>query len=295
MFRFKEKLVMIHVVIGLILFGTIPLNAYAVSKIINVVEFESAMYPPSPFKIKMAKELGIALKAKPGILLKGSLAKPSGDGPFPAVVLMHGCNGIWKWDEVWTNRLVAWGYVVLGVDSLEARGNPNTCIEPFAVSPATRSLDAYGAKIYLSTLLFVDPVRIAVMGMSHGGWSALKAIKRSTSADLQRKPFRAAVALYPYCGDTEQIVDIPTLILIGEKDEWTPANLCIRYLDTLQSPHETTLKVFPGAHHVFDLEGFDSQLKGVIDGELKNRVYRYDPEASKKAIQMIREFLKRWL
>jgi dienelactone hydrolase len=133
------------------------------------------------------------------------------------------------------------------------------------------------------------------MGMSHGGWSALKAIKRSASADLQKKPFRAAVALYPYCGDSEQIVDKPTLLLIGEKDEWTPANLCVQYVNTLQSPHETTLKVFPGAHHVFDLEGIDSQGKGVIDGQLKDRIYRYDPRAAEKAIQMIHEFLRKWL
>ena len=295
MLRFERKFVMFLVVSGVILFGVIPLNAYAVSKSINIVEFESATFPLSPFKIKRAKKLGIALETKPGILLRGFLAKPSGDGPFPAVVLMHGCNGIWKWDEVWTNRLVAWGYVVLGVDSLEPRGNPNTCIRPFAVSPESRSLDAYGAKMYLSTLPFVDSMRVAIMGMSHGGWSLLHAIKESTSGSLQREPFRAAVALYPYCGETEKIVDLPTLILIGENDEWTPANRCVQYVNTLQSPHETTLKVFPGAHHVFDLEGVDSQAKSVIDGQLKDRIYRYDPQAAEKAIQMIHEFLKKWL
>ncbi len=279
--RFERKFVMFLVVLGAIAFDTYP-----PLKAAEVVEFESAMYPPTPFKIKKAKELRIALETEPGIPLRGFLAKPLGDGPFPAVVLMHGCGGISEWDEVWTNRLVAWGYVVLDVDSLEPRGETYICDRPFAVPVSSRTLDAYGAKIYLSTLPFVDPMRIAVMGMSHGGWAVLHAIKRSISANLKRKPFQAAVALYPWCEESEKI-DTPTLILIGDKDDWTPANRCVRYVDTLQTPHGTTLKVFAGAQHAFDFEGIDKQVEG--------HTVRYDPQAAEKAIQMIRAFLGKWL
>ena len=38
-------------------------------------------------------------------ILKGRLIKPSGNGPFPAVVLLHGCAGIWEHDSEWMNRL----------------------------------------------------------------------------------------------------------------------------------------------------------------------------------------------
>jgi poly(3-hydroxybutyrate) depolymerase len=30
-----------------------------------------------------------------GVELNARLFRPSGDGPFPAVVMMHGCNGMW--------------------------------------------------------------------------------------------------------------------------------------------------------------------------------------------------------
>ena len=30
----------------------------------------------------------------PGDRLHGSLAKPEGKGPFPAIVALHGCNGL---------------------------------------------------------------------------------------------------------------------------------------------------------------------------------------------------------
>ena len=57
----------------------------------EVVHFTSAVLPPSPFKLRQAKAQGKELKQEPGFPLWGHLNKPSGNGPFPAVVLMHGC------------------------------------------------------------------------------------------------------------------------------------------------------------------------------------------------------------
>ena len=35
------------------------------------------------------------------VTLSAELIKPEGAGPFPAVVLMHGCNGLWKpWGDL---------------------------------------------------------------------------------------------------------------------------------------------------------------------------------------------------
>ena len=60
--------------------------------------------------------------------LAGLLSKPAGQGPFPAVVLLHQCNGL---DDVvgplWEKRLVGWGYVVLRIDSLAPRYLKNVC------------------------------------------------------------------------------------------------------------------------------------------------------------------------
>ena len=46
-------------------------------------------------------------------ILKGELTKPSGDGPFPAVVLLHGCSGPIERDFGWISKLRRWGYVSL--------------------------------------------------------------------------------------------------------------------------------------------------------------------------------------
>ena len=113
----KDKL--LRVVVGTSLVGAITFAESDVSaqrpdltqadfESAEVVEFESVFYtyPPSPFKVKQAEKLGkeLELVTEPSIRLSGYLAKPEGEGPFPAVVFMHGCEGIWKATEVWSDR-----------------------------------------------------------------------------------------------------------------------------------------------------------------------------------------------
>jgi dienelactone hydrolase len=268
-----------------VLFSLTVLSAEPIFENAEVVEFESVSYtnPPSPFKVKQAKKKGITLEPKidPSIPLKGFLARPEGNGPFPAVVLMHTCAGISEHEESWSDRLVAWGYVVLTVDSFTPRGEKYMCGRQI-ITPWSRVLDAFGAKRYLSTRPFVDPTRIAVMGMSRGANAVLLVIKQSTSNDLAISPFRAAVVLYPWCGEPEPI-NTPTLILTGGEDTWTPADRCVQFLDRLPTPHEMTLQVFEGAHHGFDIPEIDIVEIG--------HIVRSDPAAAALAIQMAREFL----
>jgi len=260
----------------------------------EVVEFESApyTYPPSPFKVKQAKKLGIAVEVKtePSVSLTGYLARPADEKPRAAVVLLHTCAGISEHEEMWSNRLVSWGYVVLSVDSFKPRGFDYTCDGRIGGGALTttwrRALDAYGAKRYLSTRSFVDPARIAVMGMSHGGMTVLETIKQSTSEGLAMKPFQAAIAFYPLCSEPERI-NTPTLILSGSEDSWTPAELCKQYVGNLQPRYEITLKVFAGAYHAFDHPEIDAVDAG--------HIVRSNPKAAAQASQISRDFLNKWL
>ena len=73
-----------------------------------------------------------------GQRLTGVLRKPGGPGPFPAVVLMHGCGGIQPGNEIWASDLTTWGYVTLLVDSFTPRGLNVRCLRrarPPAVAP----------------------------------------------------------------------------------------------------------------------------------------------------------------
>jgi dienelactone hydrolase len=279
------------ILLAAIVFAETVFSANPIDVDAEIVEFESVSYTytPSAFKVRQAKKLGVPVEIimEPSVSLTGYLAKPAGEEPRAAIVLLHSCAGITKYNAMWSDRLVDWGYVVLIVDSFTPRGVEYICNGGAGwMTPWTRALDAYGAKRYLSTLSFVNPARIAVMGMSHGGMTVLETIKQSTSESLAMEPFQAAIAFYPLCGEPEQI-NTPTLILAGEKDGWLPAESCVQYVNKLQLQHDITLKVFAGAHHGFDLDGLDIVEAGYI--------VRFHPEAAAEANQMSREFLEKRL
>ena len=110
------------------------------------------------------------VSAGQGEPIQGYLTRPKGAGPFPAVVLLHTCLGLPEERRSIGKRIAAWGYVALFVDDFATRGLKETCAVDFHEALA----DAYGALAYLSRLLAVDPGRIAAVGFSQGGDTALK-------------------------------------------------------------------------------------------------------------------------
>jgi dienelactone hydrolase len=126
--------------------------------------------------------------------LLGYLARPAGDGPFPAIVVLHGCSGFSGAGSLQlADQLKDWGYVALMVDSFGPRGMTTACGGSFTGQPG----DAYAALRYLARRDFVDAARVAVLGNSMGGSSALYAVDRDLLAQYFTERFRAAVAYYP--------------------------------------------------------------------------------------------------
>lgn len=220
------------------------------------------------------------------LMLTGILTKPEGIGPFPAVVMLHGCSGVQRFKtqfESWANRLVGWGYVPLIVDSFVPRGINDVCNNPLStIILRTRSHDAYDAKSYLSELPYVDRNRIAVMGWSHGGISVLTIVENLYEYN---SPFKAAIAFYPWCSFLVQ-PNAPLMILIGESDDWTPAHRCRQAMPSMETEHEIILKIYPGAYHDFDNEGSDELYK--------NHRLKYDPMAAADAIVRVKDFFAKY-
>jgi len=224
------------------------------------------------------------------LMLAGTLNKPPGDGPFPAIVLLHGCGGIQpKRDHRWAERLSGWGYVTLQVDSFKPRGISNVCTYSGKDSiniVEKRVNDAYDAKTYLAGLPFVDRGRIAVMGWSHGGTTTLQTLYKG-KAD----PFRAAVAFYPSCRRILTGLNATLLILIGEADDWTPADRCVSMMPKGKGSSEVTLKVYPGAFHGFDTAGANSNVRGA--GGM-HRI-EHHPKAEADSIIQVKGFFEKHL
>src|SRR6516165_9024538 len=90
-------------------------------------------------------------------------------GPYPAVVVLHGCGGISSHSSKIADQLGSWEYVALTVDSLGPRDIASGC----GGRSLDQAFDAYAALRYLSQLDFIDPARVAVLGQSMGGSAAL--------------------------------------------------------------------------------------------------------------------------
>jgi hypothetical protein len=83
---------------------------------------------------------------------RAELFLPEGSGPFPAMVLLHGCGGVVPHDRVWAQQLVAWGYVAMLVDSFRPRGVDNVCNHGMIVPPRVQAQGAFAAAAYLRGL-----------------------------------------------------------------------------------------------------------------------------------------------
>ena len=248
------------------------------------------------FQITFAENIEFKSTSKGGdgnpILLTGVLTKPEGEGPFPAVVFLHGwCAHEYgkPRSESWSRRLVEWGYATLQLDSFSPRNVSNECsdsTEMYLLS-LSRVKDAYDAKDFLSELPYVDQNRIALLGWSFGGRTALYVLLKQIRPQSKETPFKAGIAFYPYCDMPLYNLNAPLLILIGESDELLQAKWCSEMMPSEQSDFEINLKIYPGAYHDFDWEGMDSNYK---DHRLL-----YDPVAAKDAINQVKRFLAKHL
>lgn len=194
--------------------------------------------------------------------LQGRIMRPLGAGPFPAVVLLHGCSGLYTKAGALSARHLWWartlrdqGYLVLLVDSFGPRGISEQCTqaERRVRASVERKRDAWGALEFLNRRPDVQAGRVAVLGWSHGGGTVLTAYE----AESEGTGYRGAVAFYPGCRvalrDPEWQPGGPLLVLIGEDDDWTPAAPCQELAGRDSVKDRLELVVYPGAHHGFDL------------------------------------------
>ena len=245
--------------------------------------------------------------------LEGLLYRPSGEGPYPAIVLLHGCGGLYARDrnpsarhDDWARRFRAAGYVALLADSFTPRGIGEICTAAARTiqSRRERARDAYGALLFLQSQPFVKGDRIGVMGWSNGGSTTLWTILDPIGARPKnlRYDFAAAVAFYPAC---RQPLDyragwktrIPLLILIGEKDDWTPAAPCAQLAArAAERGDPVSIQLYPDAYHDFDAPNTKLRVRrNIATTESGTATIGTDPAARADALERAPAFFARYL
>jgi carboxymethylenebutenolidase len=184
-----------------------------------------------------------------GATVRGHLGRPAAPGRYPAIVMIHGINGLLAGNKRAAERLGEAGYVALAIDwkSVEPEPHDQTILQYVEDAVA-----------YLRGRDEVDGERIAVGGYCRGGALTYVALARYAWA-------RAGVAFHATL--KEQVdanrldafaeperIQAPIVALHGAADPVSPVALTYRMAERLEAlGKQFELKVYSGAGHGFAL------------------------------------------
>lgn len=232
------------------------------------------------------------------------LVTPPGPGPFPTVLLVHGCGGLHGakgpnpiMDE-YARSAVEAGWAAAILDSY----SPRRWEAPWArrrvctgllLQGYRRAADVLAGLDLLQADPRVDAHRLRIASWSHGGWAVGDLVTLPDPGDGSLRRTMAAVEgvyfTYPYCGFPSQ----------GSRRAWTWSG-DVRFVfaesDTVQSEagcrpmlerarkggSHVEVVVFPGVTHAFD-----ERVKSA------GSTFRFDPAATARAHQEFITWLQR--
>jgi carboxymethylenebutenolidase len=182
--------------------------------------------------------------------VSGYLARPEGDGPFPAIVVIHEWWGLVDWIKENARKFAERGYVALAVDLYRGQvaTTPDLAHELSRGLPTDRALrDLKSAVAYLRQQPFVNPKRIGVIGWCMGGGYALQL---ALNADVA-----ACVICYGrLVTDPDELKPLKAAVLgiFGDRDRGIPVDMVRQFEKALKErgvPH--VIRIYEGVGHAF--------------------------------------------
>ncbi|MDO8456800.1 MAG: dienelactone hydrolase family protein [Burkholderiaceae bacterium] len=214
-------------------------------------------------------ELVHSNRPRPSATAQGQLVLPPNapaDAKLPAVVLVHGSGGVYP-EEVtyWAKLLNDQGIAAFVIDIFSPRGVKSTGEDQSQVPFAADTADAFAALGMLASHPRIDPKRIAVMGFSRGGITAVRSgvlpiINGAAPSGLR---FAAHVALYSGgCSSALAVTPKPgafspepMLFVHGDADDYAYMSDCRIYAQRISAAGTPTeFVVLPGVRHKFDVD-----------------------------------------
>ncbi len=202
--------------------------------------------------------------------------KPSGPGPFPVALILHGCGGKTPFLEDYARVAVQAGYAAVVVDSFKPRGMSTLDAKLFVCTGTVlqglkRSADLFAMLAWLEHQPWADPRKVFLAGWSHGGWTIMDGYAigvnaaRATGlsdADPMRllAQVKGVLLIYPYAGYPSLTSSRgwgagapPVWSVLGGKDQvvgWKHPQKAFERLKHDGLSVDTVL--YPDATHAFD-------------------------------------------
>lgn len=229
------------------------------------------------------------IKTGDGLYVAAALRKPRGNGPFPAMIVLHGAPGgrgmeqLVNWSlgkcggPVWEG-LLREGYVVAVGDyrgSIPASEGPATAPPPAATPPNAMAADALALLEHVRSLPYVDSDRIGVYGVSLGGDVALHVAARTkiralvlgapaARTFLGAQRYASGERKDDYSGESGPPIDAAlasmnasaiqseTLLLVGTKDSLMPLTKTL-YEQLQAAGRKAELHIYRNGYHDFPM------------------------------------------
>lgn len=204
-----------------------------------------------------------------------TVLKPSGAGPFPVVLQLHGCAGSQPFQNHYATEAVKAGVAVVIIDSFKPRGMSRFDGSLFVCTGTTlrgsqRAADLYAVMRWLGDQPWADQTRVMAAGWSHGGWTVMDALAQGAAAPKMTglrdahpdllKGVRGTFLVYPYAAYPSLTSNRgwngakpKVFAILGGKDQVTGVKYPQRSLDRLRRDGlEVDVLLFPEATHAFD-------------------------------------------
>ncbi|HVZ16199.1 MAG TPA: dienelactone hydrolase family protein [Terriglobales bacterium] len=184
--------------------------------------------------------------------VSGILYEPGGNGPFPAIVVIHEWWGLNDWVKEQASKLADEGYVTLAIDLYRGQvaTTPEEAHELMRGVPEDRATrDLLAASAYLRSLKNVKPDKIASIGWCMGGGYSL---------DLAVNDLKLAADVINYGHlatepETLKKINAPILGIFGGQDKGIPPESVNQFADQLKKLGKTVeIKIYPDAGHAFE-------------------------------------------
>ena len=214
---------------------------------------------------------------------------PAGAGPHPIAILLSGCDGPQSNLDRLAEDLAGAGWASVIVDSHSPRGLQEAqlwrlvCVGQ-VLNGAERAADIAVTLAELRNRPEIDAERVALIGLSHGGWASLDYLAMAEAGTLPPlltawpdpivdDPLSGighAIFFYPYCGPASvgSVSNLPSapsyLFLLVDGDAIANERHCLEIAGRLLSVDaEVDVTIFEGVTHSFDdpTESFLSTLE----------------------------------
>ncbi|WP_395646866.1 dienelactone hydrolase family protein [Terricaulis sp.] len=229
-----------------------------------------------------------------------SVVRPEGPGPFPVVIMLHGCGGRRPFHDDIAAMLAREGAAAIVVDSFAPRRISriqaySTVCTGARLQGRERAGDLYAALEYARQQRWADPERLIAAGWSHGGWTIIDGMAMRSGAEMTRATGLTDLPAEPMTGVTSTLLAYPYAGIgsLAARREWRihPHSVAILagrdYIVGWKMPREA-LERQRARGADLEILFFENSTHAFEDDQARDLRVRYDADATAREYDVLR-------